>query len=141
MEDLVGLAERQRAAQAAGRRRRRRMSPYAVRRHSLARRAISRHVTGTAPRAIGPLAQALGQVVVVEGGRAPVALVAPPRDAQRRRHGVELLGVVRQQVGPAVGPVSHRGPLAPVVDVDGQRRRAQGRSRRMRHAACSTSGR
>ncbi len=58
-------------------------------------------------------------------------LVAAPGDAQRSRHGVELLGVVRQQVGPAIGPVSHRGPLAPVVDVDGQRRPAQGRSRRM----------
>ena len=46
MEDLVGLAERQRAARCRRRRRRRR------RRHSLASRAISRHVTGTAPRSI-----------------------------------------------------------------------------------------
>ena len=134
MEDLVGLAERQRAA-AGGRasrpgpgsrpRPRPRPAPLPGQAGHLPPRHRDRS-EGDRPQA-----QTLGQVVVVEGGRAPVQLVAPPGDAQRSRHGVELVGVVRQQVGPAVGPVSHRGPLAPVVDVDGQRRPAQGRSRRM----------
>ena len=119
MEDLVDLAERQRDG----------ATP-------VARRAISRHVTGTAPSSMARCAQDLGQVVVVERGGPPVHLVAPPRDAERGRHGMELLGVVRQQVGPAVRPVADRGPLAPVVDVDGQRRPAQGRSRRMGIGLC-----
>ena len=106
-----------------------------ARRHARVSRAISRHVTGTAPSSMAREPEALGQVVVVEGRRAPVALVAPARDPERGGHGVELLGVVGQQVRPAVGPVAHRGRLAPVVDVDGQRR-AQGRSRRSGTGLC-----
>ena len=106
-----------------------------ARRHARVRRAISRHVTGTAPSSNGPEPQALGHVVVVEGGRAAVALVAAGRDPQRSGHGVQLSRVVGQQVRPAVGAVAHGGPLAPVVDVDGQRP-AQGRLRRSGMGLC-----
>ena len=144
MEDLVGLAERQRQAVQAP------TAPLP----SQAGHLAPRHRDGA--QLDGPQAQALGHVVVVEGGRTPVPLVAPPGDAERGGHGVELLGLVRQQVGPTVGPVPDRRPLAPVVDVDGQRPPAQGRSRRIgtglfhqrplkRHASwtgsCSSGGR
>ena len=81
------------------------------------------------PELDGPQAEALGQVVVVQGGGAAVALVAAWGDAEARRQCVQLGRIVRQQVGPAVLALADGGPLAPVVDVDGQGR-AQGRSRR-----------
>ena len=96
------------------------------------RASQTRHLTpadGDRAQFDGAQAEALGHVVVVQHLGPPVPLVAPGRDTERRRHGVQLPGVVRQHVGPAVVAVAHGGALAPVVDVDGQRR-AQGRSRR-----------
>jgi hypothetical protein len=66
---------------------------------------------------------------VIEGGRSPVPLVAPLRDAELRRQGVQLFLIVGQQMRPPVLPIPDGGPLPPIVDVDRQRR-AQGRSRR-----------
>jgi hypothetical protein len=42
---------------------------------------------------------------------------------------VQFLLVVGQQMRPAIDPMANGGSLAPVVEVNGQRR-AQGRSRR-----------
>ena len=58
-----------------------------------------------------------------------MALKAARGDAEPRRHGVQLAGIVRHKVRPAVLALADGGPLAPVVDVDGQGR-AQGRARR-----------
>jgi hypothetical protein len=65
---------------------------------------------------------------VVQRGGTPVDLVPAARNTERRSHGVELVGVVGQQMGPTIGPAADGGRLPPVVDVDGQRR-VQGRSR------------
>ena len=74
-------------------------------------------------------AEALGQVVVVQGRRPPVPLIATDGDPEPGGHRVELVRVVGQQVRPAVLALADGGPLAPVVDVDRQGR-AHGRARR-----------
>jgi hypothetical protein len=66
------------------------------------------------------VAVALGQVVVVEGGGASVALETTPGDPQLTGQGVEFPLVVRQEMGPAVLALADGGPLPPVVQVDGQ---------------------
>jgi hypothetical protein len=66
------------------------------------------------------VAVALGQVVVVEGGGATVALETAPGDPQLTGQGVELPLVVGQEVGPAILALADGGPLPPVVQVDGQ---------------------
>jgi hypothetical protein len=66
------------------------------------------------------VAETLGQVVVVEGGGATVALEAAPRDAQLTGQGVEFPLVVGQEMGPAILALADGGPLPPVVQVDGQ---------------------
>jgi hypothetical protein len=63
---------------------------------------------------------AFGQVVVVEGSGATVALEAAPGDPQLTGQGVELQLVVGQEMGPAILPLADGGPLPPVVQVDGQ---------------------
>jgi hypothetical protein len=77
----------------------------------------------------GPQTEALGQVVVVQGLGAPVALVTAGRNPELGRHGMELTGVVRQEMRPPVLALADDRPLAPVVDVDGQRP-VHGRGRR-----------
>jgi hypothetical protein len=47
-------------------------------------------------------------------------LIAPAGDPERAGHRVQLVGIVSQQMGPAVLAVADGGPLPPVVDVDGQ---------------------
>ena len=47
-------------------------------------------------------------------------LVAPAWDPERARHRVQFVGIVGQQMGPAFLAAADRGPLPPVVDVDGQ---------------------
>jgi len=59
-----------------------------------------------------------------------MALKATTRDAEPRRHVVQLPGIVRHEMRPAVLALADDCPLPPVVDVDGQRR-APGRARRM----------
>jgi hypothetical protein len=63
---------------------------------------------------------ALGQVVVVEGGGATVALETPSGDPQTTGQGVEFRLVVGQEMGPAILALADGGPLPPVVQVDGQ---------------------
>ena len=114
-----------------------------ARRHSRVRRASSRQVTATAPSSMARQAEAFGQVVVVQGGRAPVPLVAATGDAEPGGHGVQLARLVGQEVRPTVLALADGGPLAPVVDVDRQRRPRSGPPRQRRlgpPAAAETPG-
>ena len=104
MSDLVGLAERR------------------ARRHSPRESAELAPGDGDRPEFDGLLAEALGQVVVVQGSGTPMALKATGRDAEPGGHLVQLLGIVRDEMRPAVLALADDGPLAPVVDVDSQGR-------------------
>ena len=59
-----------------------------------------------------------------------MALKATGGNAEPGRHRVQLDGIVRHKVRPAVLALADDGPLTPVVDIDRQGR-AQGRDRRM----------